>query len=236
MGCQIIHDSIHRRPGWTRSWMVRIGDRDVGVGSIAEAGPWRDRPTLFEFYLVPEVRPAAASLFAMLASESGARFVETQTNDLVLGPLLPMVSPEAACEKLILADCRATDLPSGGATLQRITSREEELARFKDRDGSSEWQLVLDGTVIGRGGIAFHYNPPYGDAYMGIDEPHRGRGFGSYFLQELKRICRGLGGTPAARCSPDNLASLRCCEKAGLTRCAQLMSGPIAAAVPSWAG
>src|SRR6266581_3588929 len=54
MNCQIIHDSIHIRPGWTREYLLRLNDQPAGYASIAIAGPWKDKPTLYEFYLLLE--------------------------------------------------------------------------------------------------------------------------------------------------------------------------------------
>ena len=43
-----------------------------------------------------------------------------------------------------------------------------------------------------------------GDIYMDVVEVHRGRGFGSYLVQELKRAAYELGSIPAARCNPQS--------------------------------
>ena len=39
MNCQIIHDSIHVRPGWTHEYLITEGGATVGYGSVAVAGP-----------------------------------------------------------------------------------------------------------------------------------------------------------------------------------------------------
>jgi hypothetical protein len=51
----------------------------------------------------------------------------------------------------------------------RVTPEAESNQGLEDRRGSSDWKLELDGTSIGRGGFAFHYNRPYADVYMEID-------------------------------------------------------------------
>ena len=64
MNCQIVHDSIHRRPGWTLSYLCEVEGTAVGFGSVAISGPWKDKPTLFEFYVLQnqrEQRPATSS-------------------------------------------------------------------------------------------------------------------------------------------------------------------------------
>ena len=72
--CQITKDSIHSRPGWTRSYLLHIGGRVAGFGSVAVAGPWTDKPTVFEFYVLPEWRGRAFDLFEALVEASGPRF------------------------------------------------------------------------------------------------------------------------------------------------------------------
>ena len=40
MGCQITHDSIHMRRGWTQEYLLFLEGTAVGYGSVAAAGPW----------------------------------------------------------------------------------------------------------------------------------------------------------------------------------------------------
>lgn len=230
MNCQIIHDSIHRRPGWTRSWLLSVDGVTAGFASLAEAGPWTGRPTLFEFHVSPEFRRHVFMLFEALLAASGARFIETQSNSTLLTAMLHAWSQNATSEKILFEDVTTTALPSHAAVLRRVTTVADDQTCIARRDGSSKWILELEGAVVGEGGIAFHYNPPYGDIYMDIVEPLRRRGLGAYFVQELKRACRELGGIPAARCDPANLASRQTCQKAGFAPCGHLLVGAIASA------
>ena len=66
MNCQIIHDSIHARPGWTAEYLLVSGGSPVGYGSIAIAGPWKDNPALYEFFVLPEWRTQMFALFEAL--------------------------------------------------------------------------------------------------------------------------------------------------------------------------
>ena len=90
-----------------------------------------------------------------------------------------------------------------------------------------EWVLEVDGTVVARGGILFHYNRPYGDIYMEVQEPLRLRGYGSFLAQELKRVCYELGNIPCARCNLRNVASRKTLQKAGFVPCANILSGEL---------
>ena len=80
--------------------------------------------------------------------------------------------------------------------------------------------IESEGVPVATGGVLFHYNPPYGDIYMGVNEVYRRRGFGSYLVQELKRIAYEMGKIPAARCNASNVASRRTLQKAGCCRVA----------------
>src|SRR5271154_6968687 len=84
MNCQIIHDSIHSRPGWSLEYFLSTGEAPVGYGSIAVGGPWRDKPTVYEFYVLPHYRSRLFDLFSVLLAASGANRIETQSNDSIL--------------------------------------------------------------------------------------------------------------------------------------------------------
>src|SRR5690348_2124922 len=88
MNCQIVHDSIHAREGWTRSYLLVSNGSPVGFGSIAIAGPWKGKPTVFEFYVLPEHRHRGFDLFEAFLTASGARFFEAQSNDTLLTVLV----------------------------------------------------------------------------------------------------------------------------------------------------
>jgi hypothetical protein len=59
------------------------------------------------------------------------------------------------------------------------------------------------------------------------DSIHR-RGLGSFLVQELKRACCDLGAVPCARCNPDNVASRRRLQKAGLVPFAHILDAVLA--------
>src|SRR5690242_16735902 len=65
MNCQIIHDSIHSRSGWTVEYMLRASGAPVGYGSIAVGGPWKDKPTIYEFFVLPHFRLRLFDLFSV---------------------------------------------------------------------------------------------------------------------------------------------------------------------------
>src|SRR5580765_4171238 len=46
MSCQIVHDSLHARKGWTQPFLLFAGEVTAGYGSIAVGGPWKGKPTV----------------------------------------------------------------------------------------------------------------------------------------------------------------------------------------------
>lgn len=230
MNCQIVHDSIHRREGWTLSYLLDLDGVAVGFGSVAIAGPWKDRPTIFEFYILPPYRYRAFALFDVFLAASGARFFEVQSNDALLNVMFHTYGRDIASEKIVFADEITTSLPANGAVLRPVTSEVETLACLEQRQGGGEWVLDVDGVTAAKGGILFHYNRPYGDIYMEVRESFRQRGLGGYLVQELKRECYRLGAVPTARCSPANLASRRTLQKAGFVPFAHILNATISVA------
>jgi len=227
MNCQIVHDSLHTRTGWTRTYALGIGDDLAGFGSVAIAGPWKDKPTIFEFYVLPIHRHRAFDLFEAFLEACGARLMEIQSNDTLLAVMLHAYARDIWTEKIVFSDGVTTALPANGAVLQPLTPDHETRMAIAERAGGADWALQIDGQPAGKGGILFHYNVPYGDVFMEIDEPFRRRGFGAYLVQELKRRAYDLGSIPAARCSPENHASRKTLQKAGFVPFAHILNGSI---------
>jgi GNAT superfamily N-acetyltransferase len=209
--------------------MLQSGTDDVGFGSVAVGGPWKDKPAIFEFYVLPEKRTEAFSLFEALLELCGARFMEIQSNDTLLAVMLYAYARDIASEKIVFHDQRTTSLQSPGAKLCCSKTEEEINKHIEERQGGPEWVLQVDGQDAGKGGILFHYNRPYGDIYMEINEPFRRKGHGAFLVQELKRFAYELGAILCARCSPTNIASRSTLQKAGFAPFAHMLTGAIAA-------
>ena len=228
MNCQIVHDAIHRRKGWTLTYLFETNGEPVGFGSVAVGGPWKDKPTLFEFYVLPDHRACAFDLFEAFLATSGARLMEIQSNDALLAAMLHTYARDIASESIVFHDKVITSLTAKDAILKPVSSDAETHAAIDERQGGPQWTLQLDGQTVGKGGILFHYNVPYGDIYMEIAEPFRRRGLGSYFVQELKRAAYHLKAIPCARCNTTNVPSRRTLQKAGFVPFAHLLTATIA--------
>lgn len=228
MACQIIHDSIHFREGWTREYLLRDGSTTVGYGSVAIAGPWKGKPTIYEFHVTPPARNRAFELFESLLAASGAVAIETQSNDQQLTAMLHLYASAVESESILFHDRITTHHPAPpGVDFRPTTAADARQIADQKLDADAGWLLERDGEVAATGGILFHYNRPYGDIYMAVAERFRRRGLGSYLVQELKRICYEKGDVPAARCNPKNLASRATLQKAGFVPCGHILVGRI---------
>ena len=225
MNCQVVHDSIHFRRGWTREFEILEGDERVAYASLAVGGPWRDKPAFYEFYVIPERRSRAYALFDAVLSATQPPAFEVQSSDVLTTTMALTFARDVATDRVIFRNAVTTTHVLPGAILRCVTALADIQSAIVARQGGGEWLLEMNGTVVGKGGILFHYNPPYGDVYMEIDESFRRGGYGSYLVQELKRLCYELGAVPAARCQPTNRASQRTLQRAGMVPFAQILTG-----------
>jgi GNAT superfamily N-acetyltransferase len=227
LNCQIIHDSIHVRPGWTREFALVQAGETVGYGSVAVDGPWRETPALYEFYVRPEHRTSMFDLFEALLGVCGARMIETQSNDALLTVMLHAFARNVRTESILFQDSVQTSLRPAGAAFRASTAEDLVTLAQRDLDEGAKWVVTLNGEVAGAGGVLYHYNRPYGDVYMAVAEGYRRQGLGAYLVQELKAVCRDGGSVPAARCNVANLPSRKTLQKAGFVPCGNLLAGDL---------
>jgi GNAT superfamily N-acetyltransferase len=227
MNCQIIHDSVHARPGWTQEYALTEAGAIVGYGSVAVAGPWQANPSVYEFFVLPQHRGRMFELFIALLTSSGASEIETQSNDPLLAVMLHAFAPTVSSESILFHD-RLTTAHAPPDALFRKASPEDapQIAQY-ELDSEAKWLVAVDGAVAAAGDILFHYNRPYGDIYMKVAEPFRRRGIGTYLVQELKRVCYESGSIPAARCNPKNIASRQTLQRAGFVPCGNILKGSL---------
>jgi len=223
MACQIVHDSIHIRRGWTQEYLLTIGETAVGYGSVAIGGPWAKQHALYEFYVIPAERLHLFELFKALLDASKPGSIEVQSNDALAAAMLHAFAPQVASDAILFHDGITTTLVVPGVTLREPSAAEAPDTDVEER----QWRRVLetDGHVAASGGVLFHYNRPYGDIYMDVEESFRRQGLGSFLVQELKRLCYEGGHVPAARCNPTNVASRRTLQRAGFVPCGHILKG-----------
>jgi GNAT superfamily N-acetyltransferase len=226
MNCQIVHDSLPGR-GFGNLYLLRVDGRVAGHGFVMG---YRGEPKdmIQEFYVLLAHRGAALPLFRTLIEVSKARRIEAQTNDVLLTLMLYDCATEITSDRVVFHDALATYLDVPGATFRRVTEADSDRIFEHKVEPGGDWLLEVDDAIVATGGIMLHYNPPYGDIYMEVDEPRRRRGYGSYLIQELKRACYEMGRVPAARCNATNAASRAALQKAGLIPCARMLNGILA--------
>jgi GNAT superfamily N-acetyltransferase len=178
-----------------------------------------------EFYVLPAYRRSSVKLFRRLIEASHATRIEAQTNDILLTLMLYDCATKITSDRILFEDALTTSLSVTGAIFRE--ANEADTGRIFEHkvEPVGEWLLESGGVIVATGGIATHYNPPYGDIFMEVDEGHRRRGYGSYLIQELKRVCYEAGRIPAARCDVSNTGSRSALEKAGLSPCARVLNG-----------
>ena len=233
MSCQIIHDSIHSRPGWTREFLLTLDGAAAGYGSVAVAGPWKDKPTAYEFFVMPPGRLRVFELFETFLESSGAVAIETQSNDPHLTVMLHAYAKGVETESILFEDRVTTHLaPPGGVGFRKVGKGDE--GRIPEEQRGADYLLALPpaaegsgGEIVATGGLLWHYNRPYGDVHMHVDEPHQRRGLGAYLVQEIKRACYERGSVPGARCNPGNVASKKTLQKAGFVPCGHILAGEV---------
>ncbi len=115
MDCQIIHDSIHVRPGWSTEYALEIDGSLAGYGSVAIAGPWKEEHTLYEFYVDRPSRLHIFDLFAALCAECHASKAETQTNDPFLFVMLQTFARGIQADAILFEDQIETHYAPAGA-------------------------------------------------------------------------------------------------------------------------
>jgi GNAT superfamily N-acetyltransferase len=225
MSCQIIHDSIHSRPGWTQEYLFREGGAPLGYGSVAVSGPWKEKPTVYEFFVLPQYRTRLFDLFSGLLKTSGATLIETQSNDSLLTVMLHTFAQNVTSESILFQDKLTTLHAPSGAIFRRANPEDVAQIAQQQLDAEAKWLVIVGGIIAAAGDILFHYNRPYGDIYMKVSEPFRRHGYGAYLVQELKRVCYEGGSVPAARCNPNNIASRKTLQKAGFVPCGHILNG-----------
>lgn len=226
MNCQIVHDSWHAR-GFTDSYLLELDGQAVGYGAVGGA-PGDPKDIVKEFFVLPHYRAAALSLFRRLLAVSAARTIEAQTNDVLLSLMLYDCGADVTSPTILFADAVTTDHPAPACTLRPVTDADRTRVFPHTVVPVGDWGIEYRRDLVATGGVFYHYNPPYGDIYMEVAPGHQRKGFGSYLVQELKRICRQSGHIPAARCHQDNQASRLALQRAGMFPCARIIRGRVA--------
>lgn len=225
---QLVHDTLHDRKGWTRTYLLSVQGIHVGYGAVAVSGPWQGTVTVFEFHVTAAFQIHVAGLFHAFLRASAATHFEVQTQPPLLHQLAGPHTKTWTTDRIVYRDGPATCLPTPpGAVLGKLAAADKDRLFKHHVEPVGDWVVRREGEIVATGGWLSHYNPPHQDLFMEVAEPHRKRGIGSWLLQELKQACRGAGGIPCARCHPENKASRACLAKAGFAPWCEILTSPV---------
>lgn len=167
MNCQIVHDSLPGR-GFGDVFLIRADGRVAGYGFVmGYHGEPKDM--IQEYYVLPAYRGSALPMFRRLIASSRARRIEAQTDDILLTLMLYDCATAITSDRIVFHDALTTNLEIPGAIFRRVTEADQDRIFEHHVEGVGEWLLEDDGAIVATGGIALHYNPPYGDLYMEVD-------------------------------------------------------------------
>lgn len=215
---------MHER-GWSDNYLIGYEGLMIGYGVVKGNEQLTDRDTLFEFYIIPPYRKFSQLLLWKLIDYSNVTFIECQSNDRELTSLLYMHTKEISSGVVLFKEGMTTALSVAGVAFR---AREDKDSIFTHEvEPVGEYVLQWDGTIVATGGFALHYNLPFSDLYMEVRPDVRRRGFGSFLIQELKRMSYLHGRVPAARCHHGNTASKATLEKAGMQVAGHMLLGSI---------
>jgi GNAT superfamily N-acetyltransferase len=190
-------------------------------------GAWSGSRTIFEYYLLPELRASLHEVFLALVKTGSARDVVLQTNDRLFATVASGGIADLREVSILFSDGGATSLPAQQLTLGLTKDFPEESVFAHKVEPVGEFALVEGRSVIATGGILTHYNRPYADIHMEVREDRRRCGYGSFLVQELKRIAFERGNEPCARCDVGNIPSFRTLTRAGMRECGRILEGKI---------
>lgn len=221
---QIRYDACHHR-GWADSYLLISEGLAVGYGAV-KGQEIPDRDTVFEFFVVKPFRNRSNRLFEQLLAASRARYIECQSNDLLLSSMLYQFSASVKSDTILFEDHGVTHHTIPGAHVR--PKRDDDSIFPHTTEPVGEYVVELNGDVVATGGFLLHYNMPFADLYMEVREECRCRGLGSFLLQEVKKECYLAGRVPSARCGLANTASQATLIKAGLRICGFMLLGEVA--------
>jgi len=227
MVCQIVHDSLHGRSGWVQWHEVSYDGRSIGYCASVVAGPWKGTVTFFELYVLPEWRSFLFQIAEAYMTSARVDAVLGQTNDELMRLVIDQYCAQASVEKVLFESGSDTRLPSRGARVSRRADLKDQKIFEHEHEPVGDWLLELQGEIIGTGGYLDHYNYPYVDVFLELRPDKRRQGYGSFFLQELKKLATLDKKVPYGRCCVDDIASRRAMERAGMFPCAHIVTGKL---------
>jgi hypothetical protein len=134
---QIRYNACHER-GWTDSYLLTSDQMEIGYGSI-KGQEIADRDTIFEFYLIPPFRKYSSQVFPELIAASGARFIECQSNDLLLTSILYEFAQNINADVVLFEDHTVTEHTIPGVIFRPQKEDDLSLSTKSSRSANMFW-------------------------------------------------------------------------------------------------
>lgn len=221
---QIRYDACHIR-NWTDSYLISLAGKKIGYASIKGLDELADRNAIFEFYLLPHLRNKSSLVFAAVLEKVQVPYLECQSNDLILSPMLYEFGKEIESKVILFGESHQSLIKKKNVIFRPLKKGDDVFGKKESDKGA--YVLVWEGEVIADGGFLTHYNHPFADLYMEVAKDFRGKGYASYILQEIKKACYEAGKVPAARCSISNPASKASLLNAGMQVVGYMLKGKV---------
>jgi GNAT superfamily N-acetyltransferase len=220
---QIRYNACHER-GWADHYLFSGSGTDVGYGAI-KGQEIPERNTVFEFFIEPAFRMQKSAGFKALLKVARPNWIECQSNDFPLFAMLCEFGQNIESDTVLFRDQTRTQLVRPECTFRK---RFPDEAVFKHQvEPVGDHVLEVHGMVVATGGFLTHYNPPFADLYLEVRQDYRDKGFGSFFLQEIKKECYHAKKIPCARCNVRNEPSRMALHKSGMEICGYMLKGSV---------
>ncbi len=217
---QFVCDKCHYY-GWSDDWLFKIDETIAGYGCVWGTDDRKARDTIFEFFLLPPYRHLATEIFRRFIEATGVIYIECQSNDLLFSSMAFEFSASIVPEAILFEEHMETHWQIPDVRFIQKPVDDDNPQHF------GGYTLEYNGEELASGGFLTNYNKPYADIYMEVKEGHRGKGYGSFIVQELKKEVYRKGRVPAARCGVTNSISKATLVKAGFRVCGARLKGRI---------
>jgi GNAT superfamily N-acetyltransferase len=220
---QIRYDACHAR-GWADHYLLSSAGTDMGYGAV-KGGEIPERNTVFEFFIEPAFRRQARAVFTALLRVARPDWIECQSNDSPLFAMLCEFARSIEADTVLFGDQRRTYLVRPECIFRKRFPDETVFEHQLEPVG--DYVLEAHGMVVATGGFLAHYNPPFADLHVEVRHDCRGKGFGTQFLQEIKKECYRARKVPAGRCGIRNHPSRMALLKSGMEVCGFMLKGRV---------
>ena len=221
---QIRYDACHRR-NWSDSYLFKTRQTIIGYGSVKGLKELQDRDAIFEFFVLPGYEKWSNQCLTELVQATKAKYIETQSNASLLTQLLYESCQNIKATNILFEDHHQTHFKYPDVKFRPNEPSDDNWKKAPSEKGA--YVLEKKGQILADGGFLTHYNEPFADLYMEVKSNYRNKGYGTYILQEIKKVCYAHHKKPAARCNIDNQASKATLIKAGLKICGYMLLGKL---------